>query len=48
MVKERQPSDFVFTILKRTSPDMERGEIDLLESSWKDRLHTREYGLNEN
>jgi hypothetical protein len=48
MLKERQPSDFVFTILQRTSPDMEADEINLPESSWKDRLHTREYGLNEN
>jgi hypothetical protein len=47
-LKERQPSDFLFTILQRTSPDMERNEISLLESSWKDRLHTRENGLNDN
>jgi hypothetical protein len=36
-LKERQRSDFLFTILQRTSPDMERDEISLLESSWKDR-----------
>ena len=47
-LKERQASDFLFTILQRTSPDTERGEIGILESNWKDRLHTREYGLNDN
>jgi hypothetical protein len=30
------------------SPDMESAEIIRLESSWKDRLHTREFGMNEN
>jgi hypothetical protein len=47
-LRERKPSDFVFSILQRTSPDMDRDEITRLESSWKDRLHTRDYGLNDN
>jgi hypothetical protein len=47
-LKEREPSDFLFTILQRTSPDMERDEVRQLEASWKDRLHTRAYGLNDN
>jgi hypothetical protein len=47
-LKERHPSDFFFTILQRTSPDMESSEIGLLESSGKNRLHTREHGLNDN
>jgi hypothetical protein len=28
--------------------DMEPAEITRLESSWKDRLHAREFGMNEN
>jgi hypothetical protein len=47
-LRDRDPNEFLFTILQRTSPDMERGEIALLESSWKDRLQTRDYGLNDN
>ena len=47
-LREQQPTDFLFTILQRTSPDMERDEIGQLESSWKDRLHTRDSGLNDN
>ncbi len=39
---------FLFTIPQRTSHEMERGEIGLLESSWEDRLHTHDYGLNDN
>jgi hypothetical protein len=40
--------DYGGSILQRVSPDMEPAEIILLESSWKDRLHTREFGMNEN
>ena len=47
-LKERDPSYFVFTILQRTSPDTERDEIGRIEAGWKDRLHTREHGLNDN
>jgi len=47
-LRERDPNDFLFTILQRTSPDMEREEIGQLEASWKDRLHTRDQGLNDN
>jgi hypothetical protein len=47
-LKGRDPNDFLFTILQRTSPDMERDEVGQLEASWKDRLHTRDYGLNDN
>ena len=46
--RRRDPARFRFTILQRVSPDMERGEVIRLESSWKDRLHTREVGMNEN
>jgi hypothetical protein len=47
-LKERKPENFVFTILQRTSPDMEKADVERLESSWKERLHTREFGLNDN
>lgn len=39
---------FRFSILQRTSPDMEPQDIIALEWSWKLRLHTREFGLNAN
>ena len=47
-LKGRDPNDFLFTILQRTSPDMERAEVGQLEANWKDRLHTRDSGLNDN
>lgn len=48
LLQQRDPKKFRFTILQRVSPDMEQAEIIQLENSWKQRLHTREYGLNEN
>lgn len=47
-LRNRDPSRFRFSILQRVSPDMEAAEVIRLESSWKDRLHTREFGMNEN
>jgi hypothetical protein len=47
-LKQRDPDNFRFTILQRTSPDMEQDEVIRMEGSWKDRLHTRDYGLNDN
>jgi hypothetical protein len=47
-LREREPRKFLFTILQRTSPDMERDEVLQLEASWKERLHTRDHGLNDN
>jgi hypothetical protein len=45
----RDPSHFHFTILERVSPDMKQRDIVALETSWKQRLHTRApYGLNDN
>lgn len=35
-------------ILQRTSPDLESADIIALEASWKERLHTRAFGLNRN
>lgn len=47
-LRSSNPNDLRFTILQRTSPDLEAAEVIRLEAKWKDRLHTREYGLNEN
>jgi hypothetical protein len=49
LLQQRSPQNFRFTILQRVSPDMEADDIIRLESSWKQRLHTRKpYGLNDN
>ena len=48
LLRPRQPDGFRFSILQRVSPDMEPNEVMRLESSWKTRLHTREFGLNDN
>jgi hypothetical protein len=45
---KRDPKNFQFTILQRVSPDMEADEVIKLESTWKERLHTRQpFGLTE-
>jgi hypothetical protein len=49
LLQQRNPRNFRFTILQRVSPDMEAHDVIRLESSWKQRLHTRKpYGLNDN
>jgi hypothetical protein len=47
-LKASNPADLRFSILQRTSPDLEADEVIALEASWKQRLHTREFGLNRN
>jgi hypothetical protein len=47
-LRKRVAASFRFTILERVSPDMEAADVIRLEASWKDRLHTREFGMNEN
>lgn len=47
-LRRRNCSRFRFSILQRVSPDMEPRDVIQLESAWKVRLHTREFGLNEN
>ncbi|MDA0284746.1 MAG: GIY-YIG nuclease family protein [Planctomycetota bacterium] len=47
-LKLRKPENLRFSILERVSPDTSPESVIRLESSWKDRLHTRKYGLNEN
>lgn len=44
----RDPSRFRYSILQRLSPDLESSEVIRIEQSWKERLHTREFGLNRN
>ena len=39
---------FVFSILERMSQDIPQDELNRRENEWKVRLHTREYGLNDN
>ena len=49
LLQPRDPSHFQFSILERVSPDMKPEDVIKLESSWKDRLHTRApHGLNAN
>jgi hypothetical protein len=47
-LRRSDPRHLRFSILQRTSPDMEMQEIVRLEASWKERLHTRDAGLNRN
>lgn len=47
-LKDSEPGNLRFSILQRTSPDLVAEEVIALESSWKQRLHTREFGLNRN
>lgn len=47
-LRDRDPKHFRYSILQRVSPDTERAEVERIEKTWKDRLHTREFGLNGN
>ena len=44
----RDPAGFRFSILERTSPDLDKEAVIALEQSWKRRLDTLEHGLNRN
>jgi hypothetical protein len=49
LLRKRDPQHFRFSILQRVSPDLEAADVIRLESSSKDRLHTRQpHGLNDN
>jgi hypothetical protein len=49
LLRQRDPQHFHFTILELVSPNMEADDVIRLESTWKERLHTRKpYGLNDN
>ena len=47
-LRGRKPENFLFSILERVSPDMVPEEVIQKETNWKKRLHTREFGLNDN
>ena len=47
-MKERDPEHFRFSILQILPHDMEKEEVQHIEKTWKDRLHTREFGMNDN
>lgn len=48
-LKGLEPENFRFTVLQLTAPDLPAEDVVRLESSWKNRLHTRHpHGLNEN
>ena len=48
LLKSRRPENLRFSILERMSPDTPTDLVIDRESTWKERLHTREYGLNDN
>ena len=45
LLRKREPKNFRFTILQLVAQDMVKDEVIQLESCWKNRLHTREFGL---
>ena len=47
-LKGRKPNNFMFSILQRLSPDLDPSDVIKIETTWKLRLHTKEYGLNRN
>lgn len=47
-LKGCDPRNFLFSILQRVSPDMDPESVVRLEATWKTRLHTRRFGLNQN
>jgi hypothetical protein len=49
LLRNRSPENFNFSILELVSPNMEPDAGIKLETTWKDRLHTRPpFGLNDN
>lgn len=49
LLRKRAPENFMFSILERVSPDMDNADVQGIEASWKERLHTRApSGLNDN
>lgn len=49
LLLKRDPQNFQFTILERLSPDLDDASVIRIESTWKERLHTRQpWGLNDN
>lgn len=48
LLRQSDPQDLRFSILELTSPNLEPEAVMRLEANWKDRLFTRQIGLNEN
>lgn len=49
LLRQSNPNQLRFSILERTSPDLDSRDVIALEQSWKERLHTRSpHGLNDN
>ncbi|MBI1779529.1 MAG: GIY-YIG nuclease family protein [Proteobacteria bacterium] len=47
-LRERDPYNFRFSILQLLAQDTESEQVLRIESNWKERLHTRKFGLNDN
>lgn len=47
-LRQRDPATFRFSILETVNPNLGPADVIEIENNWKDRLHTREFGLNEN
>jgi len=47
-LRARDPAGFRFSILELLNPTLDPAEVIAVETSWKERLHTRQFGLNEN
>jgi hypothetical protein len=47
-LRKRAPGKFMFSILELVAPAMGPKEVILRENNWKERLHTRVFGLNAN
>jgi len=49
LLRRRNPQNFRFSILELVSPSADAADVIRLETTWKERLHTRQpHGLNEN
>lgn len=48
LLLDSNPEDLRFSILERLSPDTPFEEMIERENTWKERLHTRKYGMNIN
>lgn len=47
-LRDRDPANLRFSILQLTAPDLPTEDVIQIEAKWKERLHTRAIGLNEN
>ena len=47
-LRKLNPDQFEFAVLERVSSDMAPDDVIRVEASWRDRLGTREHGLNKN